>query len=370
MDIRPVIDADSHVEEGEQVWGYLDEPFRHRRPAVVNMQGLPGLPAQDAFWLIDGRTFPKPRGHGATITGTPVTSTFARSKPFSIASQTLADPAARLADMDRFGVDVQVLFPTVFLEPLTEDLEFEVALMRSYNTWLGGVCAGRPDRLKWAAIMPMRSVPAAVAELRRARELGACCAAIYGTAGERLLHERAFDPFWAEAVRLKMPIAVHVGWSHPGLTRSCDRIYAAQIISFTMTVFMGFFSIIGGGVLDRFPELKVGFFEAGADWLPYMVQRMDQYYAADSMAKWEILPERPCSQYLRDGSIYFTCEGDERLLPIVLEYLGEDHMMASADMPHTEARENTLNEIKARTDITATQKEKILSKNAVRFFGL
>ncbi|MBI3076425.1 MAG: amidohydrolase family protein, partial [Deltaproteobacteria bacterium] len=110
--------------------------------------------------------------------------------------------------------------------------------------------------------------------------------------------------------------------------------------------------------------------EAGADWLPYMVQRMDQYYAADSMAQWEILPKRPCSEYLRDGNVYFTSEGDERLLPIVLEYLGEDHMMASADMPHTEARENTLEEIKARNDITEAQKEKILSRNAIRFFGL
>ena len=64
----------------------------------------------------------------------------AKLKPFSLDSQTLLEPAARLKDMDAGGVDVQVIFPTIFLEPLSEDPRFEAALMKSYNSWMASAC--------------------------------------------------------------------------------------------------------------------------------------------------------------------------------------------------------------------------------------
>ena len=79
---------------------------------------------------------------------------------------------------------------------------------------------------------------------------------------------------------------------------------------------------------------------------------------------------RPPSEYLRRGQLYFTCEGDERLLPAVLDLVGDECIMASADMPHAELRENTMAEIRERTDLSAATKAKILGANAARFFGL
>jgi uncharacterized protein len=364
------IDADSHVEEPEEAWGFLEPPYSERPPLVVDKRGAPGLLIQDAFWLIDGHVFPRLKGPGSTVFATPVASTFARMKPYSIESQTLGDVTARVQDLDRAGIDVQVLYPTVFLERLAQDDGYQTALMRSYNTWLAGRCTQAPTRLKWAAVMPMHSVPDAVAELRRTHELGAVCAVTYGTVGETMLHQPQFDPFWAEAARLRQPIAVHTGWSHPGLLRSGTDVFAAQIVGFTMPVFMAFFSFLGGGILDRHPDLRVCFFEAGADWLPYMIQRMDQYYSVDARLKWATLAGEPPSAYLKRGNVYFTCEGDEKLLPIVLDWLGEDQMMASADIPHVEARENSLQDIAQREDLTDTQKRKILGENPKRFYQL
>jgi len=365
------VDADSHVEESEETWAFLDPPYAERPPLVVDKRGAPGLTVQDAFWVIDGRVLPHLRGRGATVYATPVVSTLGQEiKTFSVASQTLSDPAARVADLDRAGIDVQVLYPTIFLERLTDDDGYQTALVRSYNTWLAGKCAQVPDRLKWAAVMPLHYVPDAIAELRRARELGAACAVMYGTAGETMLHEAAFDPFWAEAARLNLPIVVHTGWSHPGLQASGTDVFAAQIVGFTLPVMMAFFSFLGGGILARHPGLRVCFLEAGADWLPYMIQRMDQYYSVDARLQWARLADASPSDYLKRGNVYFTCEGDEKLLPIVLDWLGEDQMMASADMPHMEARENSLQDIAERDDLTAERKRKILGANARRFYGL
>ena len=68
--------------------------------------------------------------------------------------------------------------------------------------------------------------------------------------------------------------------------------------------------------------------------------------------------------------IYVTTEAGERLLPQVIDYLGEDNIMVSEDMPHLEAREGSGEDLGARKDITATQKDKILWRNASRFYGI
>jgi predicted TIM-barrel fold metal-dependent hydrolase len=68
--------------------------------------------------------------------------------------------------------------------------------------------------------------------------------------------------------------------------------------------------------------------------------------------------------------VFFTCEAEEASLPQVLEMLGEDQMMASADIPHGEARERSMDVVRARSDLSERAKKKILGENAVRFYNL
>ncbi len=91
----------------------------------------------------------------------------------------------------------------------------------------------------------------------------------------------------------------------------------------------------------------------GTQWgLNAYLQRMDRYYSIDAHLKWSTLAPEPRSAYRRRGNLYFTCEGDEKLRPVVLDWLGEDQMMASADMPHMEARETSPQEIAERGDLS------------------
>ncbi|MBI4636769.1 MAG: amidohydrolase family protein [Candidatus Rokubacteria bacterium] len=131
-------------------------------------------------------------GRGTLVYGTPTGMRFAREKHFSIGSQSMTDVDAQLQDMDGAGIDLQVIFPTVFLQPMSEDILFEAALMRSYNTWMGKTGARRPDRLKWAAIVPLRDPRLAIEELHRARQLGATVVGLFGTVGETMLHFYSF----------------------------------------------------------------------------------------------------------------------------------------------------------------------------------
>lgn len=369
MDKLPIIDADSHIEECEATWSHLEPKYRDRRPIHLKLEGNPGLPRNDSYWLIDGRIHARPGMPGSTQSGSPVSSTLARSKPFTAESQTLDDVAQRLADLDKFDIDIQVLFPTAVLTHLSPDPDFEAALMRSYNTWLAERCARAPQRLKWAGLIPFRSVPDAVAEVRRVKELGAVAAFSLGTAGEKLLHHESLDPIYAALVEHDLPLCVHVGWSHPGLMESCNDVYESFMISFTLPVLMGFFSMTGGGVLDRFPGLRVALLEAGGDWLPYVVDRMHRYYEVTKY-NWRPVPRRHAREYLAGGNIFLAVEGDDRLLTTVTEIMGEDQLVVSADIPHPESRENCMAEIRARTDIPDTVKAKILTDNPARLFGI
>jgi len=369
MEKLPVIDCDSHVEECEATWQHLDKRYWHRRPIHLDLHGTPGRSAQDSYWLIDGRTHPRPEGLAATIGGSPPSSTLGRSKSFSLASQTLDDVSARLADMDELGIQISVLFPTATLTHLTEDARYEAALMRSYNTWLAERCRQAPDRLKFGALVPLRSPEDAIAEVKRAKELGAVCVFSMGTAGEKMLDDESLDPVYEAMIRQGLPFTVHVGWSHPGLTASCNDLYAGFTVSFTLPVLMGFFSITAGGVLDRHPGLKVAFMEAGGDWLPFWVHRLDQYHPLTSALGRPVSNHKP-SDYLKTGSIYFSVEGDEAGVPEVVNLLGEDHVMSSADIPHAEAREKHLEVMARREDLSAHVREKILTHNPARFYGL
>ncbi|MGH7771662.1 MAG: amidohydrolase family protein [Candidatus Binatia bacterium] len=365
-----VVDADSHVMEVAETWDYLDEEFRDRRPIVVQAKGLPTMSHMDSFWLIDGQIHPRLWGRGTTVSGTPLEMTFARSKPFSVGSQGLADIDARLRDMDAFGIQIQVLFSSILFHRLTEDPRFEAALMRSYNTWIAGRCAECPERLKWAAVIPLRDMEACVAEVRRARELGAVGLMIGGTAGDKLLHHRDLYPFFAAACDVDLPVCVHCGWSCPGLTQTCEDPYAALLLSFTLPVLMAFFSVTAGGVLDRFASLRVAFLEAGSEWIPYMAGRMDHYHPVIRTVGWGPRSNKRPSEYLSEGRLYVTCEAEEPLLSQVLELVGEDHVMIEGDMPHAEARDTGIEELRKRADITETAKQKILRDNAIAFYQL
>jgi len=369
----PYIDADSHVYEVEETWDFLPRKYAGRRPVPITVPraAAPYMGVDNAFWMVDGKPVQWTWGPGTIQIGCPLTSEHARLKKFSAGSQSLDDVADRLAHLDRLGVDAQVIYPTLFIAPLSADDAFETALQVSYNRWIETRCAEAPARLKWSALIPMREPKAAVKEIQRVKNAGAVSLVCFGTAGEKLLHAPEFEPIWAAAAEAELPVCCHVGWPNDGLRMMCGEHSSALNVSFTLPLLIGFYSFIGGGILDRHPRLKVAFLEVGAGWLPWYLGRMNHYYP---VAEWHRssygLPKitRREPEAFRNR-IFVTAEAEERFLPQVLEYLGEDNVMVSEDMPHHELRDGAREEIGKRRDVTARQKQKILYDTPSRFYG-
>ncbi|HLH23048.1 MAG TPA: amidohydrolase family protein [Chloroflexota bacterium] len=365
-----VIDADSHVMEPAETWAYLPAEYEARKPFIITGENKPFLQGMNSFWYIDGKTFPQPVGRGVSIYATPVTQARATREPWALGSQTLLDVPERLADMDRAGIDVQVNFPTLFLEPLTEDPGLEAALIRSYNTFMAERARQAPERLKWAALLPLQDPDRAADEVRWAREHGAVCAGTtYCTVGDVGLDDARFDVVWQALERAGLPLCLHCGWSVPDVRRLFNTSYGSHALGFTLPLLCAFYAFLGGGVLDRYPRLKLGFLEAGCEWIPWLVQRMDHYFEAEA-GNGRPLPAARASEYLRSCQVYFTTEAEEASLPHVLGFVGDDRVMISGDMPHSEARDNAIAEIEEREDLTAEQKRKLLHDNAARFYAL
>src|SRR3954453_9273783 len=142
------IDSDAHVIECEKTWTYVDSGHRELMPKLV--RDVEGNGTAKTYWLFEGRA--------------PAQTNVGANTPKE--SREMADVALRLKHMDELEIDVQVLYPSVFLRPLTNRQDTELALAQRYNRWLADICRQGKDRLRWAAIMPPMSIDATVAELR------------------------------------------------------------------------------------------------------------------------------------------------------------------------------------------------------------
>ncbi|TMA55226.1 MAG: hypothetical protein E6J73_23185 [Deltaproteobacteria bacterium] len=229
----------------------------------VTLEEQSALLGQNAFWLIDGAVVPRTAGKGLSLLGTPTSSHHARGKPFAIVSQELTDVQARLRDLDRFGIETQIINSTLLNATLSPDVEFEHALCRAYNTWIAEVSAQSHGRLRWNAMLRLTHIQNAIDELRRVAGLGAAAAEIQGMAGDRFLDSHDFDPFWSEAERLNIPVYVHIGFESPTFTGLFQNLFMSIAFSNRASLLMGFLAIVGTGVAERFPNLRFVFAEAG-----------------------------------------------------------------------------------------------------------
>ena len=173
--MQGVVDADTHIAEPEAMWKLIDEKMAPRRPVLVGLPDDTWFGDRNALWLIDGNIFPKPAGKGSYRLVTPSAQKAEKVRgDIAIASREVADVGARVKDMDRLGVDVQVIYPTLFLVYITDDPELDTALSKAYNSWLGDACAKSNGRLKFVAVLPLRSIPESLKEMTASERIRRC----------------------------------------------------------------------------------------------------------------------------------------------------------------------------------------------------
>jgi uncharacterized protein len=334
----PTIDADAHVIETDRTWEYM-EPYEQRfKPRTVSDGG-------EGYWLIDGRAFARRRNVGANT---------------SVATQELIDLEARLRHMDELEVDVQVVYPTLFLLPITKRPEVEIALCRSYNRWLADVWSRSKGRVRWAALLPLLTIDEALAQLRFAVENGACAVFWRGLEGDRLIGDPYFFPVYQEAARLNVPICVHAA---DGNFQHHELFLDDPVHKFKFPVMGAFQAVVWDELARKIPGLRFGFVEAGATWVPWAIHHLRR--------RFEIRGRCLQDDVLRQDRLYVTCETHEDL-PYLVQYAGEDNLVIGTDYGHhdTSAEIEALRKLKRQGTLAPAVVEKILGANARALYGL
>jgi predicted TIM-barrel fold metal-dependent hydrolase len=284
------------------------------------------------------------------------------------------DPAARLADMDLEGIDVAVLYPPGSGEEWAmDDAEFAGALCRTLNDARAEFASHAPDRLKLVAKLPMIEPKLAAEELER-------CVTQHGFVGlvtathirDKNLDDPSFDVVWQTAQRLGVAVCAHGGGQAPGQTPFAIERFATRLgihaITHPVGAMEAVYHFTVGGILHRFPELRVGFMEAGVGWLPFWIDRLDEH--------WERMPEqapgidRPPSHYFR-GRCFLTAEPGDRTLRWVIEAEGPEIVCYASDYYHWDSEfPDSVRLFAERTDLPSGAFRQLFSANAARLYRL
>lgn len=338
------IDADAHVIETERTWDYLSAAEQAFRPRVVHTTEAVG--AETAWWMIDGRLQPLMNNIG---------------KDTAAESRELSDVSARLKHMDALGVDVQVLYPTVFLRPLTRRPDVALGLARSYNRWLADLTSQAPDRLKWVATIPTQDMDAALTEIQEARRQGACGVFVCGLESERRLSDPYFYPLYETAQDLDIPVCIHSGNNAFQVHDFYDD--EPGFSKFKLATIGAFHHLIFNDVPARFPRLRVGFIEVSAQWVPYVLHDMAKRIRRTGRT----LAANP----LREYRIWVACQTDDDL-DYILKYADEEFLLIGTDYGHadTSSEIEALRQLRADGKVSATVIDKILDANPRAFYGL
>lgn len=354
----PIVDADSHVIETDRTWDYL-EPYEQKfRPQLFVSSTDPTR----QYWVIDGKIggfrFP-------TLTErelSEMSRRSGRSITTSSAARELDDVGLRLEEMDRLGIDLQILHNTLWIEQLTDQTDVEVALCRSWNRWMIDLIGQGDQRLFWSCVLPMFDPDAAIDEMRFARQNGAVAVCVRPFERDLLITDPYFHPLFDEAQSLGLTIVIHIGNGNPRLVNLLrgGRTFSGGWASFRIPTVMAAHSLIETGIGRTFPDLHWGIVEASASWVPWVCQELARSpHRAD-------FDDPFCA-----NNIWISAQADDDL-PYLSQFVGTDRLVVGSDFGHSDASAElgALAKIQASPALDDEFKQQLLYLNAMELFRL
>jgi predicted TIM-barrel fold metal-dependent hydrolase len=369
-----LLDADSHVSEPLNLWKErLPVKYRDLAPRMMTeYKGQPG-----AWWLIEQDRPPHNviLGFGANKSIEELNKLLAS---FSYAGVHRGgwDPAQRIEDMDQDGVAGDVLYTTLgFRMFWIRDAGFQRACFKVYNDWLAEFCVQSPKRLKGLGLISLYDPKQAAQDLAECRKKGLAGGVVWASPPEELpFFSDVYDPFWAAAQDLAMPLSLHefagfqwVDWDSSAEKRTVSQAFNSHEVERT------FATLILSGVLERFPGLKVVAAEVNCGWLPFFLFRIDERFANTGIrfrgtpfkTKLTLKP----SEYFR-RQLFATFIDD----PFGVKHrdeIGVENILWSSDFPHSATFWPHSQEkiVKDFENVAEADKQKILWQNSAKLYG-
>ncbi len=273
-----LVSADSHIVEPPDLWtSRIDHVFRDRAPRIE-------LGARGHEFVCEGIAIPR-KGIGTMATqkkfAEPDNLEFSLDGFWEDVPVAAYDPAARIVELDREGIEAELIYTTLGLVMYTiEDGPFQQACFRAFNDWLADFCAAVPKRLFGVAMIPPHSPERAAAELERCAKLGLRGAMIsVDDDDEQGYSHPAYDRLWSAAAACGIPISLHVAASTQSFRRT-NNAFTDFSLGFAQTMYT-IANMIFEGLFDRHPGLKVISVENDAAWPLAMLERMDDRFLRD-----------------------------------------------------------------------------------------
>lgn len=281
----------------------------------------------------------------------------------------------RIDEMDELGVGMQALtvygdFNKYDLEPALAKAAFEAC-----NDEVAAMVDDHPDRFVGMGILPMQDIDAAVAELERVVEdLDFKGVTIKDHILGHTLDEPRFLPFWETAERLGAVVEFHQGSTI--VFERIPRYFLENTVGNLVERTLTYGALVQGGVMDRFPRLKVCLLHGGG-YVAFAIARMDKGWEAaklDYMVKYsaeesrQFLP-RPPSSYV--GRFYYDCATfSEPTLRFLIDAVGVDRVVFGTDYPCPMEMIDSVNWINSLESLTESEKKAILWHNPARMLDM
>ncbi|MES2072852.1 MAG: amidohydrolase family protein [Pseudomonadota bacterium] len=318
-------------------------PITQQEAAALDVEAAPWLRIQDDE-------------QGMIMTG---------DKPFRPVYSALWDSARRIEEMDRSGVDIQLMCATPVMFGYRYAIQQALPWAMRMNDYAIELCAHNPQRLKALAQVPLQDIDAACREASRAQALGHVGVQIGNHLGERDLDDEGLLVFLTHCAHEGIPILVHP-WDMMGGDNRMKKWMLPWLVAMPAETQLGILSLIMSGAFERLPaSLKICFAHGGGSFA-FLLGRVDNAWRQRDIVR-ENCPHPPSSYVNRfyvDSAVF-----DQRALALLVDVMGEDRVMLGSDYPYPLGEQDVGSLIRS-SGFSDASSQKLLSGNAKAFFQL
>ena len=365
-----VISSDSHVFEPPDLWTTrIDAKFRDRAPRMRRVGETDQL-------FVEGDQMIAGIGlisnAGARFEAPETISAFGRFEDVHVGGY---DPDQHIKDMKVDGVSGEVLYPSqgLFYFKIA-DSELMSAVFRTYNDWLAEFCQTNSDRLKGVAMINLDDVQQGINELERSAKMGLVGGMITEYPAENRRYDNAeYEPLWAAAQDLNMPLSLHTATRREGINRSTGATSVRDASGRATKVFYPATStcdMIFSGVFERYPGLKLAIVEFELSWAPHLLTSMDYtYIERHEEASYRFKGDLQPSDFFHHN-VYLSFQEDDVGIRL-RDVIGVDRLMWGSDYPHSESTFPKSREILDRIleGVPQDEKSQIVGSNTARLYN-
>jgi aminocarboxymuconate-semialdehyde decarboxylase len=274
------------------------------------------------------------------------------------------DPEVRLSEMDRDGVDMQIISATPVLFAYERPVEHALDCARLFNDAALELCAQGKGRLKSLCQVPLQDVDAACKELSRCRQAGHLGVQIGNHVGEKNLDDPGIVTFLHHCADEGAAVLVHP-WDMLGQQRM-PKYMMRWTVGMPAETQLGIVAMILGGAFDKLPpHLRICFAHGGGSFA-FLLGRLENAWKYHPVARGvcELPPSKYLERFSVDSAVF-----DERALQFLVGTMGVERVMLGSDYPFP-LGENRVGELIRSSRLTQTAKSRLLGENAAEFLGL